>query len=166
LARVTHPLRVAVAILAGTVFSPLFFAVAGLAVAFVESPGGFAPGMAPDVTDFFAMLLLIWLTGLLFGGPIALAALLILFGPLWWFLHRAHAGAAAFVGLAAVASGLAGLLLLLLTAGTVGAEAVSLIPVFLITGALTGAIMWPIAYADAARRPDVGDLPQANFTSV
>ncbi|MBI1407139.1 MAG: hypothetical protein GC145_13570 [Caulobacter sp.] len=162
----THPLRVALAILAGTVFSPLFFAVAGLAMAFVESPGGLAPGVAPDVTGFFIMLLWVWLTGLLFGGPIALAALLILFGPMWWFLHRARAGAATFVGLAAVASGLAGLLLLLLTAGTVGPEAVKLIPVFVMTGALTGAIMWPIAYAGAARHPDVRDLPQANFTSV
>lgn len=165
MARATHPLRVALAILAGTVFSPLFFAIAALFVAFLEGPSGLSPSEA-DLGDLAFTMLLIWLTGLLFGGPIALAALLMLFGPMWWFLHRSRAGAPVFVGLAAVASGVAGLLLLLFTAGAAGPDALKLIPAFLLTGALTGAIMWPIAYAGAARRPDVSDLPQANFTAA
>ncbi|MDB5471043.1 MAG: hypothetical protein JWR84_2603 [Caulobacter sp.] len=166
MARATHPLRVALAILAGTVFSPLFFAVAALLVAFLESPGGLPPSVAPEVGGVIVMLLFVWLTGLMFGGPIALAALLALFGPMWWFLHRARAAAATFVGMAAIAGGLAGLLLLLFTAGTAGAEAFKLIPAFLMTGALTGAIMWPIAYAGAARRPDVRAPLRADFTAA
>jgi len=165
MARVTHPLRVALAILAGTVFSPLFFALAALFVAFLESPVG--PSLVADGASQIAPVVLwIWLTGLLFGGPIALAALLIVFGPIWWLLHRARAGAAVFVALAGVSSGLVGLLLLLFTAGAPGPETVKLIAVFLMAGAMTGAIMWPIAYAATARGRSVRNLQQANSTAA
>lgn len=165
MARATNPLRVALAILAGTVLSPLFFALGPGVVAFLDTPGGLPPG-GDGLGGLAITVLFIWLTGLLFGGPIALAAILGLFGPAWLLLHRAGAQAATFVGCAALAAGVAGLALLLFTAGTAGVEGLETLPAFLIAGALTGAIMWPIAYAGAPRRPYVGELPQANFTAA
>lgn len=142
------------AILAGAIAAPFFVIL--LAMLASDGPNGIG------AKDFVPMLLGLSGLGIIFGGPVALAAIVILFGPLWFLHRRFEGGPLSFVALA----GVAGLLLLFVAMAMLPDEPPgdSLFWIWPLAAALSGAVMWPVAHL--GRKSDVIDtraLPQANF---
>lgn len=136
------PARILLAILAGAVCGPLFAGLELVTQVLVE--GRLSESSEP----------LVGMAGLLalsiaFGGPIALAAILILFGPMWMLHHQRALGPYSFILLATLAGSLMGVLITSLTGGFDPL----MVLLFAIATAPTGAIMWWVGYGFRGNHP-------------
>ena len=159
----TGPGRIILAVLAGAITAPLFVVLSLiLGSLFFDQTSSSGKG---GVSDALQTLLLLWGAGVIVGGPIALGAIVILFGPLWHIHSRLRRGPLSFMVLA----GIAGFLLdriFWLVDGASDPLDPKISWIFPLSATLSGGIMWLVAYLGAPRITDPRTLPQANFTGL
>jgi hypothetical protein len=134
----TTPQRVILAILAGALAGPLFVVL----IAQLSDPGAWT---LVATGQFLTSLPLVAPLSVLIGGPVALASIVILLGPLWIAHHRSGGGARTFI-LAGAAAGLVMALPLALIGGGSLAGGVRLLLTFTVAAIPTSAILWIVAY--------------------
>jgi hypothetical protein len=147
------PWRIALAILAGALTSPVLVVVMGFAVA-LSQPGGEevdpiggvigAPWLLITIVQFCV-------AGLIVGSPIALVAILVLFGPLW-ILHAKRRGRAwSFIALAAAAGLPLSGFWLIMQSGKASLLSLAVAPA---AAALASVVMWRVAYDGRRTKAD------------
>lgn len=145
--RRTSALRIALAVLAASLVTPLAFALLSVIVALVESagaPGSIAPG------DLAFTVLFVWATSLLIVSPLTLGLIVFPLSPFWFLHHRAGGGPWSFLVGGAGAGLILGLIMLSVSAEAASAEAVLTVLVFTLTALVTTALIWRIAYGPFA----------------
>lgn len=153
--------RVILAVLAGAVTAPVCVLALMMATAMVGKEIGQGNGLL-DAAGLFLMLAAV---SILFGSPIALAGIVILFAPLWYIHRRLNGNAASFIALAALA-GLALNLALWWIGGAGKPPEDMFLWIYPLAASLSGAAMWFVS--NSGPREDIVELrgiPQANFTA-
>ncbi|MDO9337563.1 MAG: hypothetical protein Q7T61_14290 [Caulobacter sp.] len=126
----TSRTRVVLAVLAGALVTPLLYAT----MIFVASDLWNQAG-ATDMT------LAALVVGVIFGAPLVLLGILVLFAPIWLWRHRQEAPFVAFLLAGTLVSLLAGIVV-----PVVGVAEPIMTAMFGLSAALSTSLMWWIAY--------------------